>query len=170
MSAQTAVRRLHPLDLARQRERGEKIVMLTCYDATFARVSEASGVDALLVGDSLGMVLQGHDSTLPVTQADMAYHVACVARGCDRPLIIADMPFGTYQESPELAFRNAAQLMAAGAQMVKIEGGREMATTTAFLTGRGIPVCGHIGLTPQSVFQLGGYRVQGRADGDRERT
>lgn len=169
MSAQTAVRRLHPLDLARQRERGEKIVMLTCYDATFARVSEASGVDALLVGDSLGMVLQGHDSTLPVTQADMAYHVACVARGCDRPLIIADMPFGTYQESPELAFRNAAQLMAAGAQMVKIEGGREMAATTAFLTARGIPVCGHIGLTPQSVFQLGGYRVQGRADGDRER-
>ncbi len=143
--------------------------MLTCYDATFARVSEACGVDALLVGDSLGMVLQGHDSTLPVSQADMAYHVACVARGCDRPLIIADMPFGTYQESPELAFRNAAQLMAAGAQMVKIEGGREMAATTAFLTNRGIPVCGHIGLTPQSVFQLGGYRVQGRSDGERER-
>ena len=113
--------------------------------------------------------LQGHDSTLPVTQADMVYHVACVARGCERPLIIADMPFGTYQESPELAFRNAAQLMAAGAQMVKIEGGRDMATTTAFLTNRGIPVCGHIGLTPQSVFQLGGYRVQGRGDGDRER-
>src|SRR5574343_332730 len=149
MSDQTTVRRLHPLDLARQRERGEKIVMLTCYDATFARVSEACGVDALLVGDSLGMVLQGHDSTLPVSHADM--------------------PFGTYQESPELAFRNAAQLMAAGAQMVKIEGGREMAATTAFLTNRGIPVCGHIGLTPQSVFQLGGYRVQGRADGDRER-
>ncbi len=139
MSAQTTQRRLHPLDLARQRERGEKVVMLTCYDATFARVSEASGVDALLVGDSLGMVLQGHDSTLPVSQADMVYHVACVARGCQRPLIIADMPFGTYQESPELAFRNAAQLMAAGAQMVKIEGGREMATTTAFLTARGIP-------------------------------
>jgi 3-methyl-2-oxobutanoate hydroxymethyltransferase len=132
MSAQTAQRRLTPLDLARQRERGEKIVMLTCYDATFARVSESSGIDALLVGDSLGMVLQGHDSTLPVTQADMVYHVACVARGCERPLIIADMPFGTYQESPELAFR-------------------------------------HIGLTPQSVFQLGGYRVQGRGDGDRER-
>ena len=169
MSAQTTARRLTPLDLARQNERGEKIVMLTCYDATFARVSEASGVDALLVGDSLGMVLQGHYSTLPVSQADMAYHVACVARGCERPLVIADMPFGTYQESPELAFRNAAQLMAAGAQMVKIEGGREMAVTTAFLTARGIPVCGHIGLTPQSVFQLGGYRVQGRADGDRER-
>lgn len=169
MSAQNAQRRLTPLDLARQRERGEKIVMLTCYDATFAKVSEASGVDALLVGDSLGMVLQGHDSTLPVSQADMAYHVACVARGCERPLIIADMPFGTYQESPELAFRNAAQLMAAGAQMVKIEGGRDMAATTAFLTSRGIPVCGHIGLTPQSVFQLGGYRVQGRGDGDRER-
>lgn len=164
MSSQAVTRRLTQLDLAKLRASGEKIVMLTCYDASFAALCDMAGVESVLIGDSLGMVLQGHDSTLPVTLADIAYHTACVARGCKRPLIIADMPFGSFQESPQAAFRNAAVLMAAGAQMVKLEGGIEMAETTHFLTARGIPVCGHIGLTPQSVHQLGGYRVQGKDD------
>ncbi len=143
-------------------DKGEKIAMLTCYDASFAALLEAAGVDVLLVGDSLGMVLQGHETTLPVTLGDMAYHTACVARGAKQAFVIADMPFGTFQVSPEKTFEHAAQLMAAGAQMVKLEGGAAMAETIAFLTRRGIPVCGHIGLTPQSVHQLGGYRVQGK--------
>ena len=141
---------------------GEKIAMLTCYDASFAALLEESGVDVLLVGDSLGMVVQGFDSTLPVSLADMVYHTAAVARGSKRSFIISDMPFGTSQVSPEKTFEHAARLMAAGAQMVKIEGGRQMRETVRFLTSRGIPVCAHIGLTPQSVHQLGGYRVQGR--------
>jgi 3-methyl-2-oxobutanoate hydroxymethyltransferase len=116
----------------------------------------------LLVGDSLGMVLQGHESTLPVTLDEMVYHTACVARGAKRAFILADMPFGTSQVSPEKTFENAARLMAAGAHMVKLEGGSVMADTIEFLTQRGIPVCAHIGLTPQSVHQLGGYRVQGK--------
>jgi 3-methyl-2-oxobutanoate hydroxymethyltransferase len=143
-------------------DKGEKIAMLTCYDSSFAALLEAAGVDVLLVGDSLGMVLQGHETTLPVTLADMAYHTGCVARGAKQAFVIADMPFGTFQVSPEKTFEHAAQLMAAGAQMVKLEGGAAMADTIAFLTQRGIPVCGHIGLTPQSVHQLGGYRVQGK--------
>lgn len=144
------------------RKQNEKIAMLTCYDASFAALLEAQGVDVLLVGDSLGMVLQGHETTLPVTLDDMAYHTACVARGASKAFIVADMPFGTFQVSPEQTFVHAARLMAAGAQMVKLEGGAEMVSTVHFLTARGIPVCGHIGLTPQSVHQLGGYRVQGR--------
>ena len=141
---------------------GIKIAMLTCYDASFAAVIENAGVECLLVGDSLGMVLQGHDSTLPVTIADMAYHTGCVARGSHTAFIIADLPFGSYQESREQAYRSAARLMAAGAHMVKLEGGAEFARSIGFLTRRGISVCGHLGLTPQSVHQLGGYRVQGR--------
>ena len=144
------------------RANGDKIAMLTCYDASFAALCDAQGVDVLLIGDSLGMVLQGHDSTLPVSVADMAYHTTSVARGCQRALIVTDMPFGSFQESPALAFRNAATLLAAGAQMVKLEGGVDMAETTHFLTRRGIPVCAHVGLAPQSVHQLGGYRVQGK--------
>ena len=143
-------------------DKREKIAVLTCYDASFAALLEAQGVDVLLVGDSLGMVLQGHDSTLPVALNDMAYHTACVARGSRTAFIIADMPFGTSQSSPQQTFENAARLMVAGAQMVKIEGGIEMAETVRFLTSRGIPVCGHIGLLPQSVNQLGGYKVQGK--------
>ena len=148
---------------------GIKIAMLTCYDASFAAVIENAGVECLLVGDSLGMVLQGHDSTLPVTIEDMAYHTGCVARGSHTAFIIADLPFGSYQESREQAYRSAARLMAAGAHMVKLEGGTEFARSIGFLTRRGISVCGHLGLTPQSVHQLGGYRVQGKtADaGDR---
>jgi 3-methyl-2-oxobutanoate hydroxymethyltransferase len=164
MSAQSHTRRLTHLDLAKMRAAGEKIAMLTAYDASFAQLCDAAGIEALLVGDSLGMVLQGHDSTLPVTVADIAYHTRAVARGCQRPLIIADLPFGSYQESPVQAFRNAVLLMSAGAQMVKLEGGIGMAETTGFLTTRGIPVCAHVGLTPQSVHQLGGYRIQGKGD------
>ncbi|MBS1188436.1 MAG: panB [Rhodocyclaceae bacterium] len=164
MSAQSQTRRLTHTDLAKMREAGEKIATLTCYDASFARLLDACGVEMMLIGDSLGMVLQGHDSTLPVTLADMAYHTAAVVRGSQRALVVTDMPFGTSQISPEETFRNAVQLMAAGAQMVKIEGGLEMVATTRFLTSRGIPVCSHIGLTPQSVNQLGGYKVQGRSD------
>ncbi len=148
---------------------GEKIAMLTCYDASFAALLDAAGLDTLLIGDSLGNVLQGHESTLPVTLRDMVYHTACVARGSKRAFIIGDMPFGTFQVSPQDAFRNAAEIMAAGAQMVKIEGGRPMLETITFLTERGIPVCGHLGLTPQSVHQLGGYRVQGKAEDDAQR-
>ena len=143
---------------------GEKIVVLTSYDASFAGLLENAGVEVLLVGDSLGMVLQGHESTLPVTLADMAYHTRCVARGSKRAFIVADMPFGTFQVSPQQTFENAAQLMAAGAHMVKLEGGEAVVDSVDFLTKRGIPVCGHLGLTPQSVHQLGGYRVQGKGD------
>ena len=162
MSARSATHRLTHLDLARMHAAGEKIAMLTCYDASFAQLCEASGIDALLIGDSLGMVLQGHDTTLPVSIADIAYHTSAVARGSRQALIIADLPFGSFQECPQQAFRNAATLMAAGAQMVKLEGGENMAETTRFLCSRGIPVCAHVGLTPQSVHQLGGYRVQGK--------
>jgi 3-methyl-2-oxobutanoate hydroxymethyltransferase len=150
--------------LQKMAQEGSRIAMLTCYDASFAAVLEAAGVDSLLIGDSLGNVLQGHESTLPVTLRDMVYHTQCVARGSKRAFIVGDMPFATFQVSPQDAFHNAAELMAAGAHMVKIEGGRPMLDTIEFLTDRGIPVCGHLGLTPQSVHALGGYRVQGRGD------
>jgi 3-methyl-2-oxobutanoate hydroxymethyltransferase len=146
-----------------------KLAMLTCYDAAFAATLDAAGVDMILIGDSLGMVVQGHDSTLPVTVADVAYHTACVARGAARPWIVADMPFGSFQASPGQAYANAVTLMQAGSQMVKVEGGAEMAPTVEFLVGRGIPVCAHIGLTPQHVNVFGGYRVQGRDAGAAER-
>ncbi len=154
-------------ELARMRAEGEKIAVLTCYDASFAALVDRCGVDVALVGDSLGNVLQGQSSTLPVTLEQMAYHTGCVARGLGkqgRPFLVADMPFGSYQESPAQAMRSAVPLMAAGAQMVKLEGGAFMAETVRFLVERGVPVCAHIGLTPQSVHQLGGYRVQGKTD------
>ena len=154
-----------PVTLHRLREMhaaGEKIAMLTCYDATFARVLDAAGVDSLLVGDSLGNVLQGRSSTLPVSIEEMAYHTGCVARGNRSAWIIADMPFGSYQESAEAAMQNAALLMRQGAQMVKLEGGGWTAPIVRFLVDRGVPVCAHLGFTPQSVHALGGYRVQGR--------
>jgi 3-methyl-2-oxobutanoate hydroxymethyltransferase len=143
---------------------GIKIAMLTCYDASFAAVLEEGGVDTMLVGDSLGNVLQGHESTLPVTLRDIVYHTECVGRGSKRAFIVGDMPFSTYQESPQETLPTAAAVRAAGAHMVKIEGGRPMAETVEFLTDRGIPVCGHLGLTPQSVHQLGGYKVQGKGE------
>ena len=150
--------------LQSMRSKGEKIAVLTCYDASFATLLENSGVDVLLVGDSLGMVIQGRESTLPVTIEQMAYHTACVVSGAQQAFVVADMPFGTSQVTPRETFAYAVQLMTAGAQMVKIEGGAEMVETVHFLTSRGIPVCGHIGLTPQSVHQLGGYKVQGKTD------
>ena len=148
---------------------GDKITMLTCYDASFAALLEAAGVETLLIGDSLGNVLQGHETTLPVTLRDIVYHTTCVARGAKRAFIIGDMPFGTFQLSAAETFRNAAEIMAAGAQMVKLEGGKPVADTLAYLVQRGIPVCAHLGLTPQSVHQLGGYKVQGRHQSDAER-
>lgn len=141
---------------------GEKIAMLSCYDAAFARVLDDAGVDSLLVGDSLGMVLQGRPSTLAVSIEEMAYHTGCVARGNRNAWIIADMPFGSYQESAEVAMRNAAILMQQGAQMIKLEGGDWTVPIVRFLVDRGVPVCAHLGFTPQSVHALGGYRVQGR--------
>lgn len=143
------------------RNTGEKITMLTCYDASFAALMDRCGVEVLLVGDSLGMVCQGHSSTLPVTIADIAYHTASVARGNRTALLVADMPFGTYA-TPESTFNHAVQLMQAGAQMVKLEGGAWLIDTVRFLTDRAVPVCAHLGLTPQSVHQLGGYKVQGK--------
>jgi 3-methyl-2-oxobutanoate hydroxymethyltransferase len=147
--------------LQAMRNTGEKIAMLTAYDASFAALMDRCGVDAILVGDSLGMVCQGHTSTLPVTLADVAYHTASVARGIQATFLIADMPFGSYA-TPETAFNNAVQLMQAGAQMVKLEGGAWLVDTIRFLTERAVPVCAHLGLTPQSVHQFGGYKVQGK--------
>jgi len=155
--------------LQQMKQRGEKIAVLTCYDASFATLCENSGVEVLLVGDSLGMVLEGADSTLAVTLHDMLYHTRCVAKGARKAYIVTDMPFGSYQQNPQQALRNATRLMASGAQMVKLEGGTVMGDTVRFLVERGIPVCGHLGLTPQSVHQLGGYRVQGKTGQDAHR-
>lgn len=141
--------------------KGEKITMLTCYDATFSHACSQAGVEVLLIGDSLGMVLQGHDSTLPVTNAEIAYHVASVKRGNDGAMIVADLPFMAYA-TPEQTLNNAAELMRAGAHMVKLEGAVWLAESVRLLTERGVPVCVHMGLTPQSVNVLGGYKVQGR--------
>ena len=165
------------LRLAAMTAAGEKIAMLTAYDASFAALCDRAGVDVLLVGDSLGMVIQGETSTLPVTLEHMRYHVACVARGIANAhgsaLVIGDLPYASYHESPRVAFRSASVLMQAGAQMVKLEGAGGdnawLVETVGFLVARGIPVCAHLGLTPQSVHQLGGYRVQGRGDEAAER-
>jgi 3-methyl-2-oxobutanoate hydroxymethyltransferase len=148
--------------LTAMRKNREKITVLTCYDASFAALMDGCGIDAILIGDSLGMVCQGHSSTLPVSIADIAYHTASVARGVHSALIIADMPFGSYA-NPQAAFDNAVKLMQAGAHMVKLEGGAWLADTVRFLTERAVPVCAHLGLTPQSVHQLGGYKVQGKS-------
>ncbi|WP_298292809.1 3-methyl-2-oxobutanoate hydroxymethyltransferase [Thiomonas sp.] len=144
------------------RDAGEKIAMLTAYDAASARLLDDCGVDCLLVGDSLGMVMQGHASTLPVTLEHMAYHTACVARGNRSAWLIADLPFGSYQRGVEQAVDSSVALMQAGAQMVKLEGGGWTVPLVRALVERGIPVCAHLGLTPQSVHALGGYRIQGR--------
>ncbi|MCM2330623.1 3-methyl-2-oxobutanoate hydroxymethyltransferase [Geopseudomonas sagittaria] len=143
------------------KQNGEKIVMLTCYDATFAAAACAAGVEVLLIGDSLGNVLQGHDSTLPVSVADMAYHTACVKRGNQGALILADLPFMSYA-TLEQALDSSAALMRAGAHMVKLEGGAWLADSVRRLAENGIPACVHLGLTPQSVNVFGGYKVQGR--------
>jgi len=154
--------------LAQMRAAGEKITMLTAYDATFAAVADAAGVECILVGDSLGMVCQGLPSTVGVSLDTMAYHTESVARGVRRvqgtAWIVADLPFGSYHESREQALGSASRLMQAGAHMIKLEGGGWTAPTVQFLVERGIPVCAHLGLTPQTVHALGGYRVQGRGD------
>jgi 3-methyl-2-oxobutanoate hydroxymethyltransferase len=144
-----------------RRAAGDKITMLTCYDSSFASLMDGCGVEVLLIGDSLGMVCNGLDSTLPVTVEEVAYHTKAVARGSKSALVLADMPFGSYA-TPQAAFDNAVKLMQAGAHMVKIEGGAWLVDTVRFLTERSIPVCAHLGLTPQSVHQLGGYKVQGK--------
>jgi len=143
---------------------GRRIAMLTAYDASFAGVAERAGVDVLLVGDSLGMVVQGHATTLPVTLEQMLYHTRCVVAGCSRPMVIADLPFGTFQGRADDAYAAGVAALQAGAQMVKVEGGAWMAPTVEYLVRRGVPVCGHVGLTPQSVHALGGFRVQGKTD------
>ena len=156
-------------DILRLYQRGEPIAALTCYDASFAQACEQAGVEVLLVGDSLGNVVQGQRTTLPVTMAQMIYHTQAVCRGCSRVLVMTDLPFGSYQASPQQALEHAVRLMQAGAQMVKLEGGAVMAETVAFLVARGIPVCGHIGLQPQSVHQLGGLAMQGKDDRSAQR-
>ena len=160
-----------PISLPRLREmhaQGEKITMLTAYDATFAAVADAAGVECILVGDSLGMVCQGLSSTVGVSLETMRHHTECVANGLRRSQatawLIGDLPFGSYHESKELALRSAVVLMQAGAHMVKLEGGGWTTETVRFLVERGIPVCAHLGLTPQTVHALGGYRVQGKTD------
>lgn len=143
------------------KKRGEKFACITAYDALFAGLCSEAGVEVVLVGDSLGMVLQGHDSTLPVTMDDMVYHMQCVKRGNKGALLMADLPFMSYASEAQ-TLDNAARLMRAGGQIVKLEGGAWIAETTRLLTERGIPVCAHMGLTPQSINRIGGFRVQGR--------
>ena len=161
MSTQNAQRQVTLSTLGALKRRGEKFASLTAYDAIFAGLVSGAGVKVILVGDSLGMVLQGHDSTLPVTVEDIAYHLGCVKRGNQGALIMADLPFMSYASEGQ-SLESAAHLMRSGAHMVKLEGGAWLAESTRLLTERGIPVCAHMGLTPQSINRIGGYRVQGR--------
>jgi 3-methyl-2-oxobutanoate hydroxymethyltransferase len=153
--------------LAEAKRNGQKLVMLTAYDAGFARSFDANGVDLILVGDSLGMVVQGHDSTLPVSVEDVVYHTRAVASVLQRALLVSDLPFGA-DATPERALEASLQLLKAGAEMVKIEGAGFKLDIIRHLVEREIPVCSHLGLTPQSVLRLGGYRVQGRGDAARQ--
>jgi 3-methyl-2-oxobutanoate hydroxymethyltransferase len=148
--------------LQEMRQAGEKIAVLTAYDASFAALMDQAGVDVILIGDSLGNIVQGESSTLPVTIEHMVYHTSCVAKGQQSAFLIADMPFGSYS-TPEQAMLNAAELMRAGAHMVKLEGGAWLAETVRFLVQRSIPVCAHLGLLPQSVHTFGGFKVQGKS-------
>lgn len=143
---------------------GEKIAMLTCYDATFAKLLALAGVDVLLVGDSLGMVIQGAANTLDVTMQDMIYHTRLVAKGAPATVIMSDMPAGSYEHDKTTALTNAQTLIAAGAHIVKIEGGGDMVATAQYLVENGVPVCAHLGFTPQSVEKLGGYKIQGKTE------
>lgn len=152
-------------DLSVMRERGERIAMITAYDATFAKLVDRAGVDMILVGDSVATVMQGERTTIPVTLDEMAYHVRCVARAQTKALIVGDLPFGSYHSSPSRAVESAITLIKAGAEAVKLEGGVAMADTIAAIVRCDIPVVGHIGLTPQSYHRMGGHRVQGRASG-----
>jgi 3-methyl-2-oxobutanoate hydroxymethyltransferase len=162
--------RLTVSDIQAVKERGDKLVMLTAYDFPSARLAEEAGVDMVLVGDSLGMVVLGYDSTIPVTMDDMVHHAKAVVRGCEHPLVVVDLPFMSYQVSAEEAMRNAGRLVQeTGCQAVKLEGGVHMAETVRRIVQIGIPVVGHIGLTPQSINQLSGYKVQGRTPEAAER-
>ena len=149
--------------LAEAKREGRKLVMLTCYDNSFARILDANGVDMVLIGDSLGMVVQGHDSTLPVTVTDIVYHTKAVARGLQRALLVSDLPFQS-DATPERALDASVQLLQAGAEMVKLEGAGHKLDVIRYLSERDIPVCAHLGLTPQSVLKFGGYKVQGREE------
>jgi len=162
----SATKPLSVLDLAAMKQRKEKISCLTAYDASFSALIDSVGIDVMLVGDSLGMVIQGQRSTLPVTVNDMAYHVRCVASARQRAFVIADLPFMSYA-SMASANKNAAKLMRAGAQMVKLEGAK--LDCVAGLVDNGVPVCGHLGLLPQSINQLGSYKVQGKEQGDADK-
>jgi len=149
--------------LHKMKQSGEKIACMTAYDYSFASLLDRNGMDLVMVGDSLGMVIQGNEHTLPVTLNEMVYHSRCVARGCKRAIVVTDLPFMSYQQNPEQALKSSGKLMKqGGAHMVKLEGGAVMVETVRFLVERGVPVCAHIGLTPQSVHQLGGYKVQGK--------
>jgi 3-methyl-2-oxobutanoate hydroxymethyltransferase len=151
--------------LRKMKQAGERITMLTAYDATFARLFDRAGIEVLLVGDSLGMVVQGHNTTLPVTMDQMVYHCAAARRGTERAHLVGDLPFGSYQTSADEAVKNAMRLVAeGGAESIKLEGGVEYAEVISRITRAGVPVMGHIGLTPQSVHKLGGYVVQGRTE------
>ena len=161
MSSQSTIKNTTITTLQKLKQSGEKFACLTAYDACFSKILSECGVEVLLVGDSLGMVLQGHDSTLPVTMEDMIYHMACVKRGNAGALLIADLPFMSYASETQ-TLENAARLMRAGAHVVKLEGGAWIADTTRSLAERGIPVCAHMGLTPQSINRIGGFHVQGR--------
>lgn len=154
--------------LAKMKQEQQKITCITAYDASFAAIFDQAGIQVLLVGDSLGMVLQGHDSTLPVTVDNIAYHTAAVASTAEKSLVVADLPFMSYA-TPAQTYENAASLMRAGANMVKLEGGNWLLETISGLVDRGVPVCGHLGLTPQSVNVFGGYKVQGREDEQAEK-
>lgn len=159
------MKKVRATDLREMKAAGQKIVVLTAYDATMARLFDSAGIDVLLVGDSLGMVVLGYDTTLPVTMEDMLHHTGAVARGTSRALVVADMPFLSYQVSVEQAVRNAGRfIQEAGAEAVKVEGGRAVLDVVSRLVRIGIPVMGHLGLTPQSVHQLGGFRMQARND------
>ncbi|MEM7413350.1 MAG: 3-methyl-2-oxobutanoate hydroxymethyltransferase [Myxococcota bacterium] len=163
-------RRVTAPSLQRAKERGEPITMLTAYDFTFARIFDAAGIDVLLVGDSLGNVVQGQDTTLPVSLDEMIYHTRLVARGASRALVVADLPFGSYQISSEDALRSAVRCVKEGAaQAVKLEGGTNVATTIERIVAAEIPVMGHVGLTPQAIHRMGGHRVQGRTEDSAER-
>ncbi|TDJ20502.1 MAG: 3-methyl-2-oxobutanoate hydroxymethyltransferase [Deltaproteobacteria bacterium] len=156
--------------LRRAKRRGEKITMLTAYDFTFAQIFDAAGIDILLIGDSLGNVVQGQSTTLPVTLEESIYHTRLVARGTRRALVVGDMPFGSYQVSPEEAVRNAIRFVKeGGAQAVKLEGGSAVFDTIARIVAAEIPVMGHVGLTPQAIHRMGGHRVQGRTEASRQR-
>jgi 3-methyl-2-oxobutanoate hydroxymethyltransferase len=149
--------------LLQMKQANEKIACMTAYDYSFASLLDRNGMDLIMIGDSLGMVIQGNEHTLPVTLNEMIYHSRCVAKGCKRAIVVTDLPFMSYQTSPEQALKSAGKLMKqGGAHMVKLEGGAVMVETVRFLVERGVPVCAHIGLTPQSVHQLGGYKVQGK--------